>query len=365
VQQAYQTIFGLDAAANSDTARGANTTAMLKLFSAGVTPTVDVEIALVSMSTGGTSNVVYNVVNAHASAIRVFMLILGGSDITDAMVSTYTCTTSAALDDVTVTAGFGKPELVFFSSASGNSDSGSDGQTHFGMARQGVAGQGFTFAQDNGNAASVTAMSQRSDKSVLLATQAGALDYIGGLDTTVSNWPTDGFRVVYDATPGFAEPINYLAIRGTFQSASGANTALTAGSTQDNACGFVPKVGLLFGWNLAANSAVQTAAADQCGFGIGAYDGTQEAWCGFTEDDAALTMFSDSQNSTAKTIRNYAAFAAGGPTLQSEADASFSGNNFTLTWNDLDTVARQYQWLALGDAPSAAEIIPDLVMARS
>jgi hypothetical protein len=315
-----------------------------------VTPTVDVEIDLVSMQTGATSEVVYNVVNAHASAIRVFMLILGGSDITDAMVSTYTCTTVAALDDVTVTAGFGKPELCFFSSASANSDSGNDGQTHFGMGRQGVAGQGFTFAQDNANTNSVTAMSQRSDRCVLLVTQAGALDYIGGLDTTVSNWPTDGFRVVYDANPGFAEPINYLALRGTFQSASGANTALTAGSTQDNACGFVPKVGLLFGWNLAASASVQTAAADQCGFGIGAYDGTQESWCGYTEDDALGTMDANSQNSTAKVIRNYSPAAA----LQSEADGAFSGNNFQLNWTDLDTVAREYQWLALGDAAAAA-----------
>jgi hypothetical protein len=365
VQQRYMTIYGLDASANSDTARGNGTGALLKLFSAGVTPTVDVEIALVSMSTGGTSNVVYNVVNAHASAIRVFMLILGGTDITDALVDDLTMTTVAALQDETVVAGFGKPELMFMSPAfTPAADSGSDSHIGFGFGKQGEAGHCWCFTQDDANAASVTATTQRSDRIVRSTNNGGTDLCTGRLDTTVSNWPTDGFRLVYDANPTGADTIHYLAIRGTFQSATGANTAPTAGGlpvVQDNACGFAPKLGFLFGWNLAASTTIQTAAADQCGFGIGAYDGTTEAWCGATEDDAALTMVSKSQNSTAKVIQNYNVAAA----LQSEADGAFSGNNFRLSWNDIDTVAREYQWLALGDAPAAAEIIPDLVMARS
>ena len=72
-----------------------------------------------------------------------------------------------------------------------------------------------------------------------------------------------------------------LALRTTAQIATGTNTAVTAGSppvNQDNACGFAPKLGYIFGWNMANFTSVQTSGADLTGFCVGAYDGTQYAF---------------------------------------------------------------------------------------
>ena len=342
---------GLDAAGSADTAAGNGSDALLVLQtqSAGV-GTRDLEIDLTSMQTGATSEVVIQWVNVHTTAsIRVFMLVLGGSEISDALVDDFAPPTGSATHDETVVSSFGKPELVFFTGgAMAAGDSATHARTSFGFCKQGEAGRCFSFMQTDGNTASITGMAQRSDRCSLPVNlvSPATMDHIGQLDTTVSNWPTDGFRMVFDANPLSANPVYYLALRTTAQIATGSNGALTAGSTQDNACGFVPKLGFLFGWNLAASASFQTAAADQVGFGIGAFDGTDEAWAGFTEDDAALTMDSNSQQVDDKIIRNYNQAAA----LQSEADASFSGNNLRLTWGDLDTVAREYQWLAMGDA---------------
>jgi hypothetical protein len=353
VQQAYNAIRGLDGATSADTASGTNTDALFVLHtqSAG-SAARDLEIDLTSMAQGAGSNVVLNWVNRHTTAsVRIFMLVLGGSEISDALVSTYTIDTADTTDDVTVVAGFGKPELVFMIRGRNTlQDTAANSQFGFGFAKQGEAGRCYAFAQTDGNTNSLTATTQRSDRLQLGVSDGGGTNgHIARLDTTVSNWPTDGFRVLYDANPGNANIVPYLALRTTAQITTGANTALTAGADQDNAAGFTPKLGFLFGWNLAANAAIVTSEGAQCGFGIGAFDGTDEAWAGFTEDDGAGTMDSNNQQVDDKIIHNYSQAAA----LQSEADASFSGDNLRLTWGDLDTVAREYQWLAMGDAAAA------------
>lgn len=359
VQQRYSTMRGLDAAATADNACGQNVGALLVLLTQGAgLATIDLEIDLVSMQGGGTSQVVLDWVNLHTTAsIRVFMLVLGGSDITDALVDDFTCPTASATQDETVVASFGKPELIFFAGAKAvvGESASVDPTMMFGFCKQGEAGRGWTFTQDDANTASVTAMHQRPNRCVIRNNVVSGT-VIGQLDTTVASWPTDGFRVVYDANPPNAVIFNYLALRTTAQITTGSNTAPTAGGlpvAQDNACGFVPKLGFLFGWNLPASAVEETTQADQCGFGIGAYDGSTEAWAGFTEDDAALTMDSNNQQSIAKVIQNYSPAAA----LLSEADGAFSGNNFRLSWNDIDSVAREYQWLAIGDAPGGVAFI--------
>lgn len=363
VQQRFTAMRGMDAQTSADNARGQGSNALLVLQtnSAGAA-TRDLEITLVSMLTGSTSNVVLNWVNLHTTAsIRVFMLVLGGSDIADALVDGLTIGTASATQDETVVAGFGKPELTFFMGNGASAEVASSPMQHFGFAKQGEAGRGLAFSVIDGNTASLTALRQRSDRCLmdLLATGSStATDRaIGGLDTTVGNWPTDGFRIVWDTTPANADVVSYLALRTTAQIATGSNTAVTGGSppvTQDNACGFAPKAGLVFSWGLAASSAIQAADADQVGLGLGATDGTDQAWAGLTEDDAAGTMVSKQQQETDHILANYTP----APALQSSATGSFSGNNFRLTWDDLDTVAREYQWLALGDAAGSVTVAP-------
>lgn len=356
VQMRHVSMRGTDAQDPSSAKRNMRNASVLEFAdeAAGVWSPV-MELDLVSMQTGATSNVVLNWQLLHSRAsIRVFMLVLGGSDITDALVDDFQVTTAASTQDETVVSGFGKPELMFFSHFSAPLQTTfDDSAIGFGFAKQGEAGRSVFFTQNDADANSVTAMIQRSNRCLVDSTSGGVVTFLGALDTTVANWPTDGFRVAYDATPTEAGQVAYLALRGTFQATAGSNSAPTGGSppvNQDNDAGFVPKLGLVFGWNLVANTGAVTGEADQAAFGIGATDGSTVAWCGVSEDDGAAASDSTMYQSTGKLIRNYLPDA----TLQSEADGSFVGNALRLSWGDIDSVAREYQWLALGDAPTEA-----------
>ena len=107
----------------------------------------------------------------------------------------------------------------------------------------------------------------------------------------------------------------------------------------------------MWGWNLAASASVQTSGADLGAFGIGAYDGTDEAWVGVTSDDGAGTSQAESQLSQTKTVRHYTPVT---PTLDGEADGVFTGNTFRLSYTDLPAVAVESNVLILGDAAGGA-----------
>ena len=355
VQQRCVAMRGLDAAASADTGRSGDVGALLRLMtSAAGSFATDMEITLTSMQTGATSEVTLNWTNLHTTAsIRVFMLVLGGDEITDALVDDFTMGTGSTTQDETVVAGFGKPDLLFFLNNGASSTSATSPQFCFGFAKQGEAGRSIAFSQVDGNTASLVAMRQRSDRAFMsiLATgaSAGTDEALGRLDTVAANWPTDGFRTLFDANPTLAHPIRYLAIRTTGQIATGAGTSPISGTppvVQSLDAGFPPKVSLIFGWNQGADTTLNTTGADLAGFGIGAYDGATEAWAGITEDDAAATMVAKSHQSTAKVHRIYTPAGV----LDAEADGAFSGNNFDLSWNDISTTnADQYQYLILGD----------------
>jgi hypothetical protein len=197
--------------------------------------------------------------------------------------------------------------------------------------------------------------SQRSDMIARqgqgTSTNTFTAEGLWALDTVEANWPTDGYRILYTTAPTFAFPVGYLALKGTFTAMTGNGVAPTSGTppvTQDLDHGSPPKVALLFGWNLVANTAVDVSSADLGGLFIGAGDGTTELVAGITDDDAALDSVAKSYWSDAKVVQNYDVV----PTLQSEADGSIVGDTFRLSWNDIDTVAREYQWLTLGNAPA-------------
>jgi hypothetical protein len=358
VQQGYATTITRDASVNADASYAANTNALLALIiSTGGSSTLDFQMELVSMDD---DEVVVNFSNLHSTAsFRIFLLILGGDAISDAVVFNDTMPTGSTNHDVALPSGFGRPEFIEACGSGGTAFGGtaSTPKWWYGFAKQGESGRGLGYSVLDGNTNVFVAARQRSDRflnQIIAGDPTSSDEALGQLDTTVGNWPTDGFRIVYDANPAAASKFVGLALRTTAQIATGANDAVTAGSPpvdQDNDCGFAPKLGSLLGWNLAASASLDESSADLVGFGIGSYDGTTAAWCGITDDDGVGTSDANGQQVVGKVIRNYSPAAA----LQSEADASFSGNNFRLSWGDIDSVARQYQWFAFGDPPLASE----------
>jgi hypothetical protein len=310
------------------------------------------------MQTGATSQVVLEWANLHTTAsIRVFMLVLGGDDITDAYVGVPTINGLVNNTDIALPSGFGRPELVFALSAGGLTTAAESVRYTFGFAKQGEVGRCWAFGQLDGNTASLTAASCRDNRLYQsfdagnIAASSASVENEGQLDTTLSNWPTDGFRIVHPTQTVNAIDFGYLALRTDAQIATGSDTAPITGTptvNQDDDVGFAPKLAMVLSSGMAANAGTMTSDAEQVVLGVGAYDGTEHAHAGFMEDDALGTMNSNTSNSIAAIIRNYNVSAAS----QSEASGVFTGNIFRRAWSDIDTIARNHQWLVMGDGSS-------------
>lgn len=348
VQQTVVSFFSADAGASSDTARGHQTNQILRGYSAAA-PTVDFTASLVSL---GDAQFVLNWTDLPATAsIKFHYLVLGGSEITDALVDSFSSPTVTGTLNETVATGFGKPDLLFslFGANFPNADSASDIEFAFGVGKDDANEASTSIAENDGEAVMDMNMAQKS--SWLAAVKAAGMQVEMEL-TAKSNWPTDGFQVNVVTAPGFALVVSYLALRGTFTSVIGSGTAPTAAPTvtQDLPVGATPRGAIFFHNSLPAVATTDNTSADLGTIGIGAMDGTREGWAGFGQDDGAGDSQTHRHHSESKVIRMFTPGAAG--TLQSEADASFSGNNVRLTWPDTDTVAREYRYVLLGDSTS-------------
>lgn len=341
------TFFDTDAIGTSDVARGYTLTGILRGFSAA-TPTVDYAADLVSL---GTAAFTLNWTDAPGSQIKVNYMALGGSDITDALVSTEDINTTAGTQDIVVASGFGNPDLLLSLPETGAAgDANGNNYAGLGVGAD-DANEGHSFYNARDAQGSMDLSSHQTSTFQCVLNNSASTNMHLELSARAS-WPTDGFQVNKVTAPtGAATTLSYLAIRGTFTKVIGATTVPTAAApqTQDLAVGATPRGAIFFHNSVPANAGIESSSADLGTFGIGAMDGTHEAWAGVGNDDGNTNSIAHRHHSESKSIRMFTPAAAG--TLQSEADGSFSGNNVRLTWGDTDTAAREYGYLLLGDAP--------------
>jgi hypothetical protein len=348
-QQYHNAVISVDGVGTSDSANNGGTGSVLRGFS-NATPTDDFEADLTSL---GDAQFVINWVDLPTTAsLKCNYLALGGSDITDALVGSFSTTGATGTQDITVTSGFGKPDLILVIHGA----SGGVGHVRlmFGVGKddsnQGVSGFFDEDARPNMEVAAV----QRAEFIGNLISDT-ALFTAATLSARAS-WPTDGFQI-NKSVDGIATDYGYLALRGTFTSVIGSGTVPTAAPpvTQDLAVGATPRGAIFFHNALPTIAGLDNSDADLGMFAMGAMDGTHEAWEGVGQDDANTASVTHRHHSESKTIKMFTPGAAG--TLTSEADGSFSGNDVRLTWPDTDTVPREYRYLLLGDAV-AAEFVP-------
>lgn len=350
-QRISWTMFEVDAAGTSSSAIGRNTGKIMRAFSA-VTPTVDYEVDLVSLDT---ASFVLNWTDLPGTAsIKLHYFVLGGSDVTDALVSSFTMTTAAGTQDITVDTGFGKPDLILAFPMGGgttaNNDGSGSGQIGFAVGKNDVD-EGHSHYFNRNGSANMEMTSDQTDVFVATAATNTTMQYVAELSAR-SSWPTDGFQI-NKTTPALADAlVFYMALRGTFRTVIGAGVAPIAGSppvVQDLTVGTPPRGGIFFHNSVPANASPERTHADLGTFGIGATDGTAEGWAGIGNDDGNTASISHRHHSETKTVKMYTPSASG--TLASEADGSLSGLNVRLSWNDIDSVAREYRYILFGDAP--------------
>ena len=352
VQQHASVLFSDDAAASSDTGRASSSASILRGFSAA-TPTLDFDAALVSL---GSAQFVINWTDLPATAsIKFHYLALGGSDITDASVVTFNATsgTPPYNQDVTVVAGFGTPDLLMAIGADGTTDADAANSCSltFGVGKSDTAQGCSTFGESDAQGTMVVGAAQ-SNRFLRMAANGAFLRIDADLAARAS-WPTDGFRLVHQVDTAASGRVGVLALRGTFTSVIGSGLAPITGTppvNQDLAVGQTPRGAIFFHNAIPATTAFDTTNADLGIFGFGAMDGTREGWAAIGQDDGNANSITHRHHSESKTVKMFTPAAAG--TLTSECDGSFSGTNVRLSWNDIDTVEREYRYLLLGDAPA-------------
>jgi hypothetical protein len=324
---------------------------------------IDFEIDLTSMDS---NSVDVNNVSAGVASQRINQLILGGAEITDALVGTFTLGTGSTTQDVTVVSGFGQPDLIFFFALpTALSDTAvANSSITFGW---GIKGQnGRCVSIDSTDAAGTQDVRQVIRNNRCFHVIRGATNRVQArLDTTTANWPTDGFRLLYDANPTNADPVAYLALKGTFTKTDGEGSIPTAGGlpvVQNLNHGSTPKgLFIAFTRQTTANS-VDSTTAEACGLlGLGSGDGTNEGFAALMDQDNAGTSNANNFHSATKIIQNRNVLDE---TVTSEADHAISGNDVQLSWTDIDTSAWLYEWLTLGDAVAAPTAPHSLVQAR-
>jgi hypothetical protein len=282
-------------------------------------------------------------------------IVLGGSDITDALAGQFTHPGSpASPQSVALPAGFGQPDLLAFftpgPTASNNTGSATrDFGLNLGWAVSDTERAALAMA-DNDAATTMAASSWAKARAAI--TQDGTAIAAGTemeLDARAS-WPTDGFQVTFPTLPGPFAITNYLALKGTFQKTIlESRTTATSAGNQDHDVGFAPKLAINWGHVMPSAQTIQRAAqnADATMFWHGATDGTNQAVAGVSQDDGKTTSFGRSYAQTAQTLHAAGAVAAA---TRAQASGSFSGNNVRLNYGTVDATARQFHLLALGDA---------------
>jgi hypothetical protein len=303
----------------------------------------------------GSAQFVVNWTDAPAAAMKVHYIAWGGSDITDALVSTMDFSSGTGNQDFTLASGFGQPELVLSMGAHDNqtdADKTFMNPAYLGAGKSDSEQFISSFHDSDGQANVLLGAYQKSGALFAYANETSVI-FEGAL-TTRASWPTDGVRVNKVTNGIGALRAGMLSFRGSFTSVIGSGTAPTAAPTvdQDLSVGATPRGALFVHNSIAANSSLDNTHADLGTWGIGAMDGTREGWAGFGDDDAATDSDTHRHHSESKAIRMFTPGSAG--TLASEADSSFSGNNVRLSWADTDTVEREYRYVLFGDASSPA-----------
>ena len=335
-QQACSLWSSEDLAAAADTYGGTNSNAALKLHN-GTTGALDLVITLTEFNAGGTPGFTLNYTNVLAGA-KINYIAFCGADVADATAGTFQGSAGTGAKDVALAAGFGHPDIVFFSTTGniGLADADASGQISVGFGVRSGSNNGRSWvihAQD----AATTMITQMRIHNATAGygngwTTPGTPETVFTL-AAESGWPTDGFELNYTTNAAANRSIAYLAIRFSANvtvttgegamSTSIANQTLTSSGTPQLAF-------LLHTRQTVANTTLATSGAtgNPVQAGIGAIGpGGAEAWAAVSDTDAVADAVVGTYYSNTKAMRSYLPSTNA---LDAEADGAVSGSDFEL-----------------------------------
>lgn len=362
VQQFYTYLFALGSQSTAEQVVHGQGTASILTGSNANSTTADWEVDLADMVTGASSNfqLAWNDLPG-TSSILVHYLVLGGDAISAARVGTWASTVGGANEDVTVVAGFGQPDGLFFLAEPWTAANLAtlDGAFSFGVANSDTDRRTSHIHYEDGSATMALASWQKAK--ALVTTGAGVTaDAEMDLDAKAS-WPTDGFRTNWTDTPGFAyTPIGFLAWKGAMKVTIGSASVPTGSPNQaqtlTGTSGYTARGGLFWSTMIPTNAGIATATTGLGGFMVGATDGTNEGAAACSELDGDGASQVGQAFTQTKAMRHIISVTGGAaPTTKAECDSSLSGTDISLTWTTTDgSVSREFNYVIFGEQVAAA-----------
>jgi hypothetical protein len=332
----------------------------------GATTTVDLEVAFVEFTA---DSFTLDWQNLHTTAsILIQYCAIGGDDVEDALAGTFSIANAATMD-VTVTAGFGQPSLIFFGLSWNGADppvsaNGADTCFGWGVKAAGVNGRCIRWGSTD---AATTQASQQgifNNRSLNLG-DSGAIDTAFQMSGSAA-WPTDGFEITRNnGTAVFAIPYLAIKLSTDVTVTDGEATAATVlNGTNTLTSSGTPKLAIVANTRQTTANAVDSTSTNAMMFGIGVVDGSGNEWyAGAYDDDAqASASVTGTYQTDAKGIQTWLPSTNA---LDGEADIAVSGSDFVATWTDQAPSAFLYEWVTLGEAAAAATSFPPVRPASS
>lgn len=351
VQQAWNAITDEDANATASNTFGRSSNDAVAKFTASTSNTIVAAVSLVSMQTGATSQFVLNWSTRTALFTPgLTVLVLGGSDLTDACAAQVSTAATTGAQNFTVATGFGKPDCLFMSKGGDTTNPttfGSQSPFNFAFNNQAAGGRNVYFNSVDG-AASQDVRTRISTNKMLYGGISGTVQIDATLAAAAS-WPTDGFQLTF-TTAAVIWPMSYLALRlsANARATVGGGTVPSTAITQAlSPSAGTARAAVVFGLRTTTADTDITTGTDNgyVSYGFAAEDGTLGTR-GILDQDLAATSITDDTYSSTKAIQYYNPATEA---VTAEASASVVGNDMVLNWTDPDTSAWVYEWLVLSE----------------
>ena len=342
-----------DAAGFSNASEGCRTDAPVAVTAA--TEALDGLLDLNSLDADGFTMIVDDQFTA---SYRINFLTLGGSDLTNASIGTFT--EPAAIGDQDITGvGFQPDAVIIFSDSSATSPPhvGIWSNLCLGFAagssiiNQTMCGNG----EDNKNT-SVTYSYHRAGEAIGLVDGSGTTGTVNGR-ASVTQWLSNGFRLNWAERTG-SRILYYLALKGGSYIAGDLLTQTdTTSDIVESAFGFQPVAGLFMGRGLAQSTADNQN--DHNRLGIGAFNSTTSRLASSILDEDNLGT---TEVSTAVEYDEVYVNISLTSTINGLMDIkSVDSGGFTCIMDDADPAQAFVSYLAFGPGVAAAARRPMLV----
>jgi hypothetical protein len=331
-----QAISSEDAGANSD-ADGRHAALVLSILD--FAQTVLAECELTSFDADGFT---VNWTTNNASAYIIHYLAIGGADLSNVDANFFVANTSTGEQSITGV-GF-QPDALIFISTSSNADppaTAALGHICVGYATSSAERGVVVGKSRNGFSVADTERYQQTDECIAI------VKFDGGAraEADFVSMDADGFTI-NRGVADVAWRIGFLALKGGQYFVGSETQKTSTGAKATTGVGFEPTGLLIAGFNAVANASVATH--NRISLGAASAAGIEGCtWIGDT--DAAADMSTDMSTIATKVLMH---IDTDGPSaVDAEADLdSFDADGFTLGWTTADAVARQFIFLAMGDA---------------